>query len=216
VVTHEHSDHIQSAHTLSHRRKIPIFTTERTFEAKLATKRWHDFQIVRTGCSFQLGSMTFHPVSTPHDAADPFGLRIECQHASLAWISDLGYVTPLVKEALKGCDVVAFEANHDLAMLQNGPYPWETKQRIASRLGHLSNDDSLAALEEVLDERVGQVILTHLSETNNHASLLELRARQCFKQMGLTSLHLCLARQETPLSPLFISPKRLSDEGMSR
>ena len=73
----------------------------------------------------------------------------------------------MVTEHLKGCDLLILEANHDPEMLMKGPYPWPVKQRVKSRTGHLSNEDSKKLLMEVKHDRLAHVILAHLSEKNN-------------------------------------------------
>ena len=108
------------------------------------------------------------PFSVSHDAADPVGFTITNSDAKKIGIAtDFGIVTGLVKEHLNTCALLVLEANHDLQMLDNGPYPWEVKQRVRSRLGHLSNEQSGDLLSYVLHASLQHVILGHISETNN-------------------------------------------------
>ena len=92
---------------------------------------------------------------------------VELNGTKVGIATDLGVATSMVKEHLKGCTALILEANHDRDMLINGPYPWPLKQRIQSRTGHLSNDDSRDLLNEIKHDNLKHVILAHLSETNN-------------------------------------------------
>jgi len=95
------------------------------------------------------------------------GITVEKSGTKIGIATDLGIATLMVKEHLKECALLILEANHDPGMLINGPYPWPLKQRIKSRTGHLSNDDSATLLKELLHDRLCHVVLAHLSETNN-------------------------------------------------
>ena len=204
LVTHEHSDHIRSVHTLSRKYKIPLFSTEGTFETAIHGKSFFDWVEIIPGRSFQIGTMCIHPITLPHDAADPVGFRIECDGRKLGHLTDFGYFSGLVKESLKGCDTLLVEANHDLEMLQNGPYPWPLKQRIASRLGHLSNEALLESLPELVHEDLRHMVLAHLSETNNDPRLVALQVRQTLRRIGLGQLKFTLAKQDEPLETLVV------------
>lgn len=204
LVTHEHSDHVKSAHTLSNRLKIPILCTPGTFHAAFSEKKVHDWVAIKPGKAFDLGSMVIHPISLPHDAADPLGFRIECDQKVLGHITDFGYASGLVRESLKGCDLLLTEANHDLDMLKNGPYPWSLKQRIASRLGHLSNESLFEMLPDILHEGVQHLVLAHLSETNNNAKMLQAQLKRQLRRMGLPNLPFTIASQDKPLQPLIL------------
>jgi len=99
---------------------------------------------------------------------DPAGFTVTSKETKIGLATDLGVVTGMVKQHLKNCDLLLLEANHDVTMLEKGPYPWPVKQRIKSREGHLSNDQAAELLENVSDERLQQLVLAHLSEANNH------------------------------------------------
>lgn len=200
LLTHEHSDHVKSVHTLSHRLKIPIYTTRGTFATAVQGKRFFDWQEILPGRGFDIGPLAIHPVTLPHDAADPVGFRIECGGRILGHITDFGYTSGLVRESLKGCHGLLIEANHDLEMLKDGPYPWSLKQRIASRLGHLSNEAMLEMLPEILHEGVDQLIMAHMSTTNNDSRLLTLQIKRVLRRIGLPNLPFTIAKQEEPLA----------------
>jgi phosphoribosyl 1,2-cyclic phosphodiesterase len=85
-------------------------------------------------------------------------------------VTDLGRVTPVVLENLKGCDTLVFESNHDLGMLLSGPYPWPLKMRILGPFGHLANDEAGQALR-LFRDWAKIVFLAHLSQENNRPQL---------------------------------------------
>ena len=93
----------------------------------------------RAGRRFGIGDLEITPFSIPHDAADPCGFVFEAEGIRIGFATDLGYVPENVKAALRNCDILLIESNHDLEMLRDGPYPWSVKQRVLSRVGHLSN-----------------------------------------------------------------------------
>ena len=204
LVTHEHSDHIRSVHTLSHRYRIPLFCTQGTFGAAVDGKRFYDWVEVTPGRCFKLGEMWFYPISLPHDAEDPIGFRVETGDRVLAHMTDFGYGSGLVRESLRGCDTIMVEANHDLEMLKDGPYPWPLKQRIASRLGHLSNEAMLEMLPEMLHDGLKHMVLGHLSDTNNDPRLLTISLKRALRRLGMPDLPFTIALQDTPLETMTV------------
>jgi len=202
LITHEHSDHIQSVHTISNRYDVPIFCTEGTFANAIQGKRFFDWIEIQPGRAFDVGDLTVHPITLPHDAEDPVGFRLEHASRTIAHMTDFGYVSGLVRESLTDCDLVLVEANHDLEMLKQGPYPWMLKQRIASRLGHLSNDALFETLPAILHDDLSHLVLGHMSETNNDPRLLTLQIRRILKRVGLPDLPFVIAPQNEPLDTL--------------
>jgi len=167
-VSHEHSDHIQGVGVLSRRFHLPVYITPKTMEAAAnQLGRIKNVRFFECGVSFMVGSLTIHPFSISHDAVDPAGFTISHADRKIGIATDLGIGTAVVKEHLKLCDVLILEANHDPAMLAEGPYPWPIKQRIKGRTGHLSNEDAYKLLNEIGHRNLKHVILAHLSEINN-------------------------------------------------
>jgi len=168
VVSHEHADHVHSVGVLSRRFRLPVYINEPTLTAARARLgSLHEIRRFHRGVAFSIGSLTIHPFAVCHDAADPVGFTIEDGSSKIGIATDLGVATQLVRHHLKGCCLMVLEANHDLKMLEEGPYPWELKQRIRGRLGHLSNEASRDLLAEVVHRELQHVVLAHLSETNN-------------------------------------------------
>lgn len=160
-------------------------------------------QYFRAGESFAIGDLQISPFTIPHDAADPVGFVFTAQGVRLALATDLGYMPPNVQAQLRRCDLIMLESNHDLEMLRDGPYPWSVKQRVLSRVGHLSNDAASAFLEEVYDGAATYLILAHLSECNNLPELARLAAeRALISKPSLLANRLFLAAQDEPLAPV--------------
>ncbi len=159
----------------------------------------------RAGSQFTIGDLDICPFTIPHDAADPCGFVFESQTESIrmAVATDLGYVPPNVKSALKRIDVLLLESNHDLEMLRDGPYPWSVKQRVLSRVGHLSNDATAEFLTRDYDGGAAFIVLGHLSESNNAPELARITAERAIgDRMTLLGNRILLALQSTPLDPI--------------
>lgn len=160
-------------------------------------------QYFQPGRPFQIGDISVSPFTIPHDAADPVGFVFQAEGVRMALATDLGYVPPNVKAQLKGVDVLMLESNHDLEMLRDGPYPWQVKQRVLSRVGHLSNDATAEFLESSYDGQATYVILGHLSESNNLPELARVSAERALSgRASLLANRLLLAMQHEPLSPI--------------
>ncbi|MGA2633309.1 MAG: MBL fold metallo-hydrolase [Terracidiphilus sp.] len=153
------------------------------------------------GKPFEIGDIAISPFTIPHDAADPVGFVFQAEGVRMGYATDLGYIPPNVKEQLKGVDLLMLESNHDLEMLRDGPYPWQVKQRVLSRVGHLSNEAAAAFLEEGYDGQAAYVILAHLSESNNLPDLARVTAERALSgRASLLANRLLLAMQYEGLS----------------
>lgn len=165
--------------------------------------RLPEVQYFRAGESFSIGEICISPFTIPHDAADPVGFVFTAEGVRLALATDLGYMPPNVQAQLRRCDLIMLESNHDLEMLRDGPYPWSVKQRVLSRVGHLSNDAASAFLEQTYDGTATYLILAHLSESNNLPELARLAAeRALVSKPSLLANRLVLASQHEPLAPV--------------
>jgi phosphoribosyl 1,2-cyclic phosphodiesterase len=156
-----------------------------------------------SGTQFCIGDIEITPFTIPHDAADPCGFVFESEGIRMALATDLGYMPPNVKAALKRIDVMLLESNHDLEMLRDGPYPWSVKQRVLSRVGHLSNDATAEFLQKDYDGGASWIILGHLSESNNAPELARLSAEQALgNHPTLLGNRILLAGQSIPLDAI--------------
>jgi phosphoribosyl 1,2-cyclic phosphodiesterase len=154
----------------------------------------------RAGEAFSIGDIAINPFTISHDAADPVGFVFSAEGVRMALATDLGYMPPNVQVQLRRCDLIMLESNHDLEMLRDGPYPWSVKQRVLSRVGHLSNDATSAYLEQSYDGSATYLILAHLSESNNLPELARMAAeRALISKPSLLANRLLLAAQNEPL-----------------
>lgn len=157
----------------------------------------------RSGEPFSIGDIDVQPFTIPHDAADPVGFVFASEGVRLGFATDLGYVAPNVREQLRDLDLLLLESNHDLEMLRDGPYPWSVKQRVLSRVGHLSNDAASQFLAEDYDGQAAFIILGHLSESNNLPELARVAAERALTgRASLLANRLLLAEQHQPLSAI--------------
>ncbi|MCP4109021.1 MAG: MBL fold metallo-hydrolase [Desulfobacteraceae bacterium] len=168
LVSHEHEDHTRSVGVLSRRFNLPVYINRKTEQAASpCIGKINSIKHFECGCGLKINTLAIHPFSISHDAEDPAGFTVAQNGTKIGIATDLGIATSMVREHLKGCSMLILEANHDPDMLIKGPYPWPLKQRIRSRTGHLSNEDSKELLYEIKHSRLSHVILAHLSEKNN-------------------------------------------------
>jgi phosphoribosyl 1,2-cyclic phosphodiesterase len=160
-------------------------------------------EFFHSGTHFSIGDIDITPFTIPHDAADPCGFVFSSEGIRMAVATDLGYMPPNVKAALKRIDVLLLESNHDLEMLKDGPYPWSVKQRVLSRVGHLSNHATAEFLQKDYDGTAAWIILGHLSESNNAPELARIAAEQALaNHPTLLGNRILLAEQGTPLESI--------------
>ncbi len=172
LITHEHSDHISGLPMIMKTTQMPVYATRGTIAAILSGARGSEmdplrFVEIEADVPFSVGDLTIRPMTISHDAADPVGYRLESGGKKAAVCTDLGCFTDYTAECLKDADVLLLEANHDVNMLQVGPYPYHLKQRILGSRGHLSNAASGKLLTEVLNDHMKGIWLGHLSQENN-------------------------------------------------
>ena len=159
----------------------------------------------RAGIAFEVGDIRVTPFTIPHDAVDPVGFVLEAEGLRIAVATDLGYVPPNVRMHLLRADLLMIESNHDVEMLRDGPYPWAVKQRVMSRVGHLSNDAASEFLAKDYDDYARFVILAHISESNNLPELARMSAERALAdRMGLLANKVLLASQTVPLESIYL------------
>ncbi|MBC2705727.1 MBL fold metallo-hydrolase [Desulfobacula sp.] len=195
IVTHEHSDHVKGAGILSRRFKLPVYITQKTWQACRGLGKIEHLHFFECGAPFKIDQILVSPFSISHDATDPAGLTLEYKHHKIGIATDLGIVTSLVKDHLKNSNILYLESNHDPEMLINGSYPWHLKQRIKGRTGHLSNMDARTLVSELKTDCLKHVILAHLSEENNcpQKALLEVS-----KSLNASNIALHVASPHQP------------------
>src|SRR5215469_18393154 len=171
LITHEHSDHVSGLLTLAKKLKVPVFMTGATHQCWARSMRdgngvrprIEKLEVFSAGRRFQVGDIEITSFTIPHDAADPVGFTFQVEGVKLGFATDLGYIPASVREHLRGCDGLVLESNHDIEMLRTGPYPWSVKQRVMSRVGHLSNEALAEFLADDYDGGAAFLVLAHLS-----------------------------------------------------
>ena len=174
VVTHEHSDHIQSAHALSRRHGVPLVASEKTLAAIYARRTQSTHRVLPVGDRWRVGDLIVETFPVPHDAVDPVGVNV--LHApsgqKISHITDAGHINETIRQAVRGANLLVLEANHDVHRLRAGDYPGYLKARILSERGHLSNEAAVGLLcEHALAHGPHTVWLAHLSKANNTPKL---------------------------------------------
>jgi len=200
LLTHEHSDHAQGVDVLLRQRSIPVFANALTREAlSHKVKSTIAWKIFHSGQEFQLGNLKINSFRIPHDAAEPVGYVLKGSDTQLCMVSDVGYVTKLMRENLKGSDGLYIEANYDQALLERDTKrPWATKQRIVSRHGHLSNHQTAELLAEIACEKLKMVMLSHLSSDCNSPDLASKTVSNSLRQSGFEEVNVFCAHQDEP------------------
>ncbi|MBI4912708.1 MAG: MBL fold metallo-hydrolase [Acidobacteria bacterium] len=204
ALTHEHSDHVGSVDVILRRTDWTILATPETKAAVEACRgveipgnRWIP---LRAGRPTNWEGWRLLPFSLPHDAADPVAFRVEVGGLQAAVVTDLGHPTALVADHLRDLDLLVLEANHDLEMLREGPYPPALKARILSRVGHLSNASMAELLSQALGPRLRHLVLAHLSEQNNDPALARLAAEEALGPTPGCGLSVACQREPQALS----------------
>lgn len=178
LITHEHSDHIQGLGVIARKYGLPIYATAGTIAG---IKRMRSlgkiddalFHVARPDEDFAVANLTIHPIRISHDAADPVAyiVKDKAKDRRIGVITDLGKYDDYIIREIYGLDALLLESNHDVHMLQVGPYPYPLKRRILGDYGHLSNELSGQLLGKVLHDRTRFVLLGHLSKENNYEDL---------------------------------------------
>ena len=186
-VTHEHTDHIAGLRVFCERHHIPVFATPGTLRA---LERMGALTAKMRASPMPVGGVEANGLlvrafATSHDAAEPCGYTCQAgESEKYAVATDTGTLTEKVKAALRGCDTVMLEANHEVTMLQNGPYPYFLKRRILSDMGHLSNAACADFLPGLLSTGAARFFLAHLSRENNTPQLAYASAKSAFDAAG--------------------------------
>src|SRR2546427_1771688 len=186
LLTHEHGDHAGGLRVLMKDLDCPVYMSAKTRDAYICERRnvtndeprrradaLRDRMVeIDSGRDFRIGQIDFHPFTVPHDAVDNFGFTACHVGVKVATVVDFGHITTLITEQLRGCAAIVIESNHSRDMLKTvDVYPWELKQRILSRLGHLSNEDVAEWLTDGFDGQASHIVLAHLSQRGNNPYL---------------------------------------------
>lgn len=210
VITHDHNDHTRGMGVLARRFGTPLFLTRKTLAAcnDMLNGR-EDVRPYASSQCFRIGPFEIQPFLTVHDAADPVAIAVRHVEngSKLGVATDLGRPTAAVRAALRECHVLVLEANHDEAMLWNGPYPWSVKQRIASSHGHLSNRASAHLVRELFHPGLASIVLAHLSVHCNTGALARDTVERALARIGYAG-QVAVAPQDRPLEMIDVMQLR--------
>ena len=191
LITHDHADHIKSVGSFSYEYHVPVYATKAVhngidhnycIQRKVADEMK---QYIEVGQPFTVGDFQVRPFAVPHDASENVGYEIQAEGVTLVLVTDVGSVTEDVKDAISRANYLIIEANHDVEMVQNGPYPAYLKKRILSPTGHLSNAECGKTIAENMTEALRHVWLCHLSEENNHPELARKTVEAILRDYGI-------------------------------
>ena len=201
LLSHEHGDHVRGAVPFSKRYGTPLHMNAGTSQG--LTADWGGYPgdrvLFGTGNAFSLGPFEVNTFPIPHDAREPVGFLISFEGTKIGVAVDIGAITIDLVAALSGVNCLILEANHDRRLLEEGPYPSTVKARIAGPLGHLANDETAAFLAQVQHRGLRQVVLAHLSETNNRPDRAKGTAKAVLDGSGVS---LCVAASRRPTAVL--------------
>ena len=218
LVTHEHGDHAGGLRVLLGSVDCPVYISAQTMDAYLGerfnvsneeprrrAKALRDrVETIESSKDFRIGEIDFHPFTIPHDAVDNFGFTATHHGVKIATVMDFGHITTLVSERLRGCAAIVIESNHSRDMLKAcDNYPWDLKQRILSRLGHLSNEDLADWIRKGFDGCAKYIVLAHLSQRANNPYLAKINAEVALQEraplfFGFTEVSLSYPKEPTP------------------
>ncbi len=191
VITHEHSDHVKGLGVLARKHRAPVYGTRETLEEIRKMDSLGDYppellHPIEPDADFTVGDLTLQAFRIDHDAANPVAYRVRQGNKSVAVATDMGPYNQYVVDHLQGLDAILLESNHDVRMLESGPYPYFLKRRILGDYGHLSNENAGRLLNLVLHDDLKKILLGHLSKVNN------------FPELAYETVRLEIDRGETP------------------
>lgn len=204
LVTHEHEDHIKGLRVCSNALDAPVFASMQCAQfMRCKDERLRQMATFAPGGTFDIGPITVCPFSIPHDSCDPVAFSFICGNRKIAIATDIGYASSMVEYQLQQCTAMVLESNHDINMLAASSRPWNLKQRILGRQGHLSNDASAQLLSDVASDCTKHVILAHISRECNQENIALDRARECLNTIDRQDINLQVAHQDCPIDTIW-------------
>ncbi|WP_105965565.1 MBL fold metallo-hydrolase [Staphylococcus chromogenes] len=192
LVTHEHSDHIKGLGVLARKYNLPVYANEKTWtciekkDSRIPSAQKFIFNPYETK---SIAGFDVESFNVSHDAIDPQFYIFHNDYKKLTMITDTGYVSDRMKGMIRGSDAFIFESNHDVDMLRMCCYPWKTKQRILSDMGHVSNEDAAHAMTDVITGQTKRIYLSHLSQDNNMKDLARMSVGQILREHDIDTIN---------------------------
>ncbi len=213
LLTHEHQDHTNGLEVLSSKLALPLYATALTQETLLGSLKFRtppSWRLMTTGSAFDFQDLRIECFPVPHDAVDPVGFVIADEESRLGVLSDVGFVTNLIKDRLKSADSLFVEANYDSQLLEaDTKRPWATKQRISSRHGHLSNDQAAELIESVAHPALHHVVLGHLSDDCNDPDRASRRIQESLHRLGHRETRVVCAGRRSLTPTIEVAKRRV-------
>lgn len=192
LITHTHTDHIKGLKTFTNNYSTPIYMTEKMHPQISYVKQYKYIE----SSLITIGDLKVNIIKTSHDAEDSVGYIINNDDKSIVYITDTGYINKKYHPMLSNCDMYIMESNHDVEMLNNGPYPFPLRQRILSDKGHLSNHDSAKYIGDFIGPKTTNIVLAHLSHENNTPALAKETLLAKLQELNMTQIHVAIALQD--------------------
>ena len=192
LITHTHTDHIKGLKTFTNNYSAPIYITEKMHPKIPYVKQdnYIDSSLIT------IRDIKINIIKTSHDAEDSVGYIINNNDKSIVYITDTGYINKKYHPMLSNRDIYIMESNHDVEMLNNGPYPFPLRQRILSDKGHLSNHDSAKYIGDFVGPKTTNIVLAHLSHENNTPELAKETLLAKLQELNMTQIHIDIALQD--------------------
>lgn len=196
LITHTHKDHVMGLASFIKKNHIKVYANKKLYQELL--KIIDEENLVLVDKEFDLLNLHITLINTSHDSIGSVGFLIENNNKSLVYITDTGYLNQKSLQKIINKNLYIMESNHDIEMLMNGPYPYILKQRVLSDTGHLSNELAGKYLKDIIGIDTKKIVLAHLSETNNTASLAINTNKEIIGDK-LSNIELLIASQEVSL-----------------
>ena len=192
LITHTHTDHIKGLKTFTNNYSAPIYITEKMHPKIPYVKQYKyiEYSLIT------IRDIKINIIKTSHDAEDSVGYIINNNDKSIVYITDTGYINKKYHPMLSNRDIYIMESNHDVEMLNNGPYPFPLRQRILSDKGHLSNHDSAKYIGDFIGPKTTNIVLAHLSHENNTPELAKETLLAKLQELNMTQIHIDIALQD--------------------
>ena len=191
LITHTHTDHIKGLKTFTNNYSAPIYITEKMHPKIPYVKQYKYIE----SSLITIRDIKINIIKTSHDAEDSVGYIINNNDKSIVYITDTGYINKKYHPMLSNRDIYIMESNHDVEMLNNGPYPFPLRQRILSDKGHLSNHDSAKYIGDFIGPKTTNIVLAHLSHENNTPELAKETLLAKLQELNMTQIHIDIALQ---------------------
>ena len=192
LITHTHTDHIKGLKTFTNNYYAPIYITEKMHPKIPYVKQYKYIE----SSLITIRDIKINIIKTSHDAEDSVGYIINNNDKSIVYITDTGYINKKYHPMLSNRDIYIMESNHDVEMLNNGPYPFPLRQRILSDKGHLSNHDSAKYIGDFIGPKTTNIVLAHLSHENNTPELAKETLLAKLQELNMTQIHIDIALQD--------------------